>query len=67
MQCTEIEGEWRKLLNGIFIIRTLYLVFHKHVYVYEYMENAFAVSIKLHFSGMRTGWTQTLCIVRARV
>jgi len=30
------------------------------------MENAFAVSIKEHFSGMRTGWTQTARIVRAR-
>jgi len=46
MQSIEIDGEWRKLLNGIFIIRTLYLVLQIHVYIYEYMENAFAVSIK---------------------
>lgn len=32
------------------------------------MENAFAGFYKVAlFSGTRTGWTQTLCIVRARV
>ena len=33
MQCTEIDGEWRKLLEGIFIICKLYLLLRIHLCV----------------------------------